>query len=83
MSLEQNWKAETFAGQINTAKAEVDLVYAGKGHWLASSSGPVGQISLTTPEGESWPRLERLMRVLAGVGIWQGDLKSEVQHLIA
>jgi len=71
MSLEQRWKVEAFAAQIKTAKARVDLVYAGKGHWSASSSGPAGELSLATPGGESWPRLERLMRVLAAVGLVQ------------
>lgn len=74
MSLEQNWKVETFAGQISTAKAEVQLIYAGKGHWSALSTGSAGEISLVTPGGESWPRLERLMRVLAAVGIVQAKL---------
>ncbi len=75
MSREQHWKVEAFAGQIKTAKAEVDLIYAGAGHWTASSTGPAGEISLTTPGGESWPRLERLMRVLVAVGIVQANLK--------
>ena len=75
MSVEQNWKVETFAGQIRTAKAEVLLIYAGKGRWSASSTGPAGEISLATPGGESWPRLERLMRVLAAVGIVQAKVK--------
>ena len=74
MSLEQNWKVEAFAGQIRTAKAVLHLVYAGKGHWSASSTGPAGEISLATPGGESWPRLERLMRVLAAVGIVQAKV---------
>ncbi len=69
MSLEQNWKVKTFAEQIKTAQAELDLIYAGKGHWSASSTGPAGEISLAAPGGERWPRLERLMRVLAAVGI--------------
>ncbi len=69
MSLEQRWKIEAFAGQIMTAKAEVDLIYAGNGHWSASSTGPAGEIALATPGGGSWPRLERLMRVLSSVGI--------------
>ncbi len=71
MSVEQRWKVEAFAAQLKTAKARVDLVYAGNGHWSASSSGPAGEVSLTTPGGDSWPRLERLMRVLAAVGIVQ------------
>jgi hypothetical protein len=74
MSLEQHWKVEAFAGQIKTAKAELDLSYAGNGHWSASSTGPAGQISLLTPGGESWPRLEGLMRILAGVGIVQARI---------
>ncbi len=74
MSLEQNWKVETFAGQIRTAKAEVQLIYAGKGHWSASSTGPAGEITLATPGGGNWPRLERLMRVLAAVGIVQAKV---------
>lgn len=75
MSREQHWKVEAFAGQIKTAKAEVDLIYTGKGHWTASSTGPAGEISLATPGGESWPRLERLMRVLVAVDIVQANLK--------
>jgi len=75
MNPEQHWKAEAFAAQISTAKAEVDLVYAGKGHWSASSTGPAGEISLATPGGESWPRLERLMRVLSAVGIVQAKVR--------
>jgi hypothetical protein len=75
VSREQEWKVEAFAGQIKTAKAEVDLIYAGKGRWTASSTGPAGELSLATPGGDSWPRLERLMRVLVGVGIVQANLK--------
>ena len=51
MSLEQRWNVEAFARQIMTAKAEVQLVYAGNGHWLASSTGAAGEISLTTTGG--------------------------------
>ncbi|MDP9123011.1 MAG: hypothetical protein M3N82_00135 [Pseudomonadota bacterium] len=74
MSLEQHRKVLAFAGQIKTARAEVDIIYVRNGHWSASSTGPAGEISLTAPGGESWPRLEGLMRILAGVGIVQAKV---------
>jgi hypothetical protein len=69
MSLEQIWKVEAFAARIMAAKAGVDLAYVRNGHWSASSTGPAGEISLLTPGGENWPRLEGLMRNLVAVGI--------------
>ena len=74
MSLEQHWRVEAFAAEIKTARAGVNLIYAGCGRWSASSSGLAREISLPTPGGEDWPRLERLMRVLAAVGIVQAKV---------
>lgn len=74
MRLEQHWRVERFAAEIKTARAGVNLIYAGCGRWMASSSGLAQEISLPTPGGENWPRLERLMRVLAAVGIVQAKV---------
>ena len=75
MNREQFWKVEAFAGQIKTAMAELDLIYAGEGYWTASSTGPAGEISLAAAKGETWPHLERLMRVLAAAGVVEANVK--------